>query len=84
VAPAKAMTIATDTAEADQLFCKAGPLLMAVSGVNVIDAAAPAVATACAEAKAVDVLTPPATTPTPVAAPAGAGGLPSAAARGRC
>jgi hypothetical protein len=72
VAPAKAQTIAVDTADAGQLFCKAGPMLMAVSGVNVINAAAPAVADACAKATAVGALTPPATPPVPVAGPAGA------------
>jgi hypothetical protein len=71
VAPAKAATIAADAAEAGQLFCKAGPLLMAVSGVNVIGASAPAVADACAKATAIGVLTPPTATPAPVAAPNG-------------
>jgi hypothetical protein len=71
VAPATAATIATDTAVAGQLFCMFGPTLIAVAGVNVKGASAPAVANACALAQVAGMLTPP-TPPKPVAAPSGA------------
>lgn len=72
VAPDKAIRISADVAAAGQLFCQAGPLLLAVTGVNVKGASADTVAKACAVAQAVGALTPPATPPVPVAAPAGA------------
>jgi hypothetical protein len=64
-------TIATDAAEAGQLFCSDSTQLMAIAGVNVVGATPAAVAGACAVARVVGVLTPPATTPVPIAAPAG-------------
>jgi hypothetical protein len=71
VSAATAQKIATDTAQAGQLFCTDGVMVMAVAGVTVTSATAATVARACAEAQVVGALTPPATTPVPIAAPAG-------------